>query len=246
MFNRWFLLSVALATAGGLAFVIWLDSREADSGYDAPARDTGLAGASGYEEAPANPELGQEDQERVAYVTSALDTLESERTRLPYMGELIRIYSEAGKYDRAAELAHQRASLTGESDDWKEAGTFFLQSSRAAQDDEKVKHLASNARTMYQNARENDPDNPDILTDLSVVYMTLLEPESSYRLLQKALDDHPDHIRANFNLGVLLHQMGETDQSVGFLNRSHALAEGSEWEGVVQGYLDRYHDELFH
>lgn len=245
MFNRWFLLTVGILTIGSLVLAIWLDTREVSERHDTPAIENNvMTGSAGQGEAQA--ELHASDHDRLSYVRDVLDTLQNQRARLPYYGELIRIYSNAGIFEQAADWAHRRALLTDYVGDWKEAGSFYLEALRTGYDEEHREEMASQALNMYDNARENDPDNPDILTDLSVVHMVMLKPERSYQLLIEVLDSHPDHLRANFNIGVLLHQMGNAGQSVAFLNKSLALADDSEWEEVIQSYLDRHHDEIYH
>ncbi len=248
MFNRWFLVVVTLATFTALALAIFMDSRDpAGQQYQFNERPDGMAGAeTSYGRADAPARLGPDDQERIAYVTSVLDTLSLERARLPYYGELIRIYSGTGHFGPAAIWAGERARQTGLHSDLIHAAELHLSAMQQKNEEHLIKEEAKKAKEMYINALALKPDDPDVLTDLAVVYMSLLLPETSHSMLEQALRIDPDHVRANFNMGVLLHQMGNIGESVPFFDRSLMLSDDPEWEAVVQGYLDRHHNELYH
>ncbi len=245
MFNRWFLAAVIIATLGGLALAIYLDSSKmpAENGSALKDEPTGTA-ISGSNEQPAK--TTKTDDQRLNYVISVLDTLEAVRSRLPYYGELILSYSEVGNYSEAAAWAERRAHQTGQFSDATHAASLYFAAINQKNDEESTKETAYKAKEMYIMALELRPDDPDILTDLAVVYLSLLQPERSYKMLKMALEADPDHIRANFNSGVLLHQIGNISESIPFFDRSLVLAENSEWESVVQEYLDRHHNEIYH
>ncbi|TVQ71451.1 MAG: hypothetical protein EA363_05950 [Balneolaceae bacterium] len=248
MFNRGFLAVVSLLTISALVLAIYWDSKEtAGPGRSAqhPTPDrTANDVPSGRNEAPDS--LQPEEKDRIAYVTSVLDTLALQRARLPYYGELIRIYSGAGHYRDAANWGARRARLTGNHADYLHAAELHVAAARQKNEEERIKEEAKKAEEMYIGALKLKPDDPDVLTDLAVVYMSLLQPETSYSMLEQALRVDPDHVRASFNMGVLMHQLGNISESIPFFERSLMLSEDPEWEAVVQGYLDRHHHELSH
>ncbi len=248
MFNRVFLAVVSLLTISALVLVIYLDSMESAGPYKsaqnaAPDRTVNDV-PSGMTEAPAS--LQPEERDRIAYVTSVLDTLALQRARLPYYGELIRIYSGAGHYRDAARWGARRARVTGAHADYLHAAELHMAAARQKNEKERIKEEAKKAEEMYIRALKLKPDDPDVLTDLAVVYMSLLQPDASYSMLEQALRVDPDHVRASFNMGVLMHQLGNISESIPFFERSLMLSEDPEWEAVVQGYLDRHHHELYH
>ncbi len=248
MFNRWFLSVVILMTISALVMVIYLDSREnASEQLDLSAPRTATSGRSLNTDSLLQPvPVPDHEVERIEYAASVLDTLTNTRARLPYYGEIIRIYSGARNYDAAAKWAGLRARQTGEREDMLHAAQLHLAAMQQKNEDYLIKEEAKKAKEMYISALELKPDDPDVLTDLAVVHMSLLQPEESYSRLAQALRTDPDHLRANFNMGVLLHQMGSISESIPFFNRSLALTDDPDWEVVVQDYLDRHHNELFH
>lgn len=60
------------------------------------------------------------------------------------------------------------------------------------------------ARDWYEKALTQQGDDPNVLTDLAVVYRNLGEPEKALELLDRALKRAPDHWQALFNKVVVL------------------------------------------
>lgn len=61
------------------------------------------------------------------------------------------------------------------------------------------------ARLWYERAMEIDATDPNVLTDLAVVYRNLKQPERSLELLDRALEMSPNHWQAVYNKVVVLH-----------------------------------------
>jgi tetratricopeptide (TPR) repeat protein len=246
MFNRWFLAAVSLVTIAALLLVIYLDSK-GPAGPESMAGEVETTHALTDSRERMPKELDPDQRQRAAYVASVLDTLTADRARLPYYGELIRIYTGSARFTEAARWAGERALRTGTYADYVHAAELHVAAMQQKNDEDQIKEEAKKAKEMYIYALGLKSDDPDILTDLAVVYMSLLQPESSYSMLERALKADPEHLRANFNMGVLLHQMGNIAESIPFLDRSLMLADDDpEWETLVRGYLDRHHLELYH
>lgn len=85
------------------------------------------------------------------------------------------------------------------------------------------------ARVWYERALE-DPGrvDPNIMTDLAVVYRNLGEPRRSLELLDRAIALDDDHWQAWYNKVVVLHfDLHEHGGARDALNRLRALAEGN-------------------
>jgi len=61
------------------------------------------------------------------------------------------------------------------------------------------------ARIWYERSLEKAPDDPNVLTDLAVVYRNLSQFDRSLELLDKAISLEPDHWQAWYNKVVVLH-----------------------------------------
>ncbi len=251
MFNRWFLSVVITLTLAGLGLAIYLDAQwnilesEVDS---LPAREAAKNSTEYVESEEQNVlrELTETDERRIFHINSVLDTLTDTRDRLPYYGELILVHTKAGEYEKAAFWAEKRALQTEHFSDFMHAASLYFSVAQQENDEAYAKESAYKAKEMYIGALDVKPNDPDVLTDLAVVYMSLLQPDKSYAKLEKAREVDPEHIRAHFNTGVLLHQIGNIRESIPFLERSRVLAENSDWEAIVQKYLDRHHHEIYH
>lgn len=76
------------------------------------------------------------------------------------------------------------------------------------------------ARLWYERAMEIESDDPNVITDLAVVYRNLKQPERSLELLDHALSVSPDHWQAVYNKVVVLHfDLHRHDEAVQALRR---------------------------
>jgi tetratricopeptide (TPR) repeat protein len=82
------------------------------------------------------------------------------------------------------------------------------------QGDERVK-AAQRAARDYEKALAIDPDNLDVRTDLGVAYLN--DPSSPMLAIQNTnmvLEADSNHVQANFNKGVMLAQIGRTQEAI--------------------------------
>jgi tetratricopeptide (TPR) repeat protein len=63
----------------------------------------------------------------------------------------------------------------------------------------------SDARLWYERALAIEGGDPNVITDLAVVYRNLQQPERSLALLDQAIGISPDHWQAIYNKMVVLH-----------------------------------------
>ena len=63
----------------------------------------------------------------------------------------------------------------------------------------------SDARVWYERAMAIEGGDPNVITDLAVVYRNLQQPERSLALLDQAIAISPDHWQAVYNQVVVLH-----------------------------------------
>lgn len=83
------------------------------------------------------------------------------------------------------------------------------------------------ARTWYERALESEPGDPDVLTDLAVVYRNLQQPERALELLEEAVEIRSDHWQAWYNQVVVLHfDLHRHDAAAEAFARLEALAGG--------------------
>lgn len=61
------------------------------------------------------------------------------------------------------------------------------------------------ARSWYEKALPLEPANPDVFTDLAVVYRNLRQPDRALELLDRSVQVKPDHWQSWYNKVVVLH-----------------------------------------
>ncbi|RLE17854.1 MAG: hypothetical protein DRJ65_22195 [Acidobacteria bacterium] len=82
------------------------------------------------------------------------------------------------------------------------------------------------ARLSYEEAIETTPDDPNLLTDLAVVYRNLDKPERALEILAQVIEAAPDHWQAVYNRVIVLHfDLHSHDEAVAALGELEKLAE---------------------
>jgi tetratricopeptide (TPR) repeat protein len=84
------------------------------------------------------------------------------------------------------------------------------------------------ARLSYEEAIETIPGDPNILTDLAVVYRNLGKPERALEILAQVIEGAPDHWQAVYNRVIVLHfDLHSHDEAVEALGELEKLAENN-------------------
>jgi cytochrome c-type biogenesis protein CcmH/NrfG len=73
---------------------------------------------------------------------------------------------------------------------------------------------AQRAAENYERSLELDPDDLDVKTDLATAYLNdATNPMLAVETVKAVLEEDPDHVRANFNYGLMLAQINRVDQA---------------------------------
>jgi tetratricopeptide (TPR) repeat protein len=81
------------------------------------------------------------------------------------------------------------------------------------------------ARSWYERALQQEDGDPDVLTDLAVVYRNLAQPEQALASLDRAMELAPEHWQAAYNKVVVLHfDLHRHDEAEAALARLKELA----------------------
>jgi tetratricopeptide (TPR) repeat protein len=83
----------------------------------------------------------------------------------------------------------------------------------------------TDSRMWYERSLEIEGGDPNVITDLAVVYRNLKQPEKSLELLRSAIDASPEHWQAWYNSVVVLHfDLHRHDEAAEALDRLKQLA----------------------
>lgn len=86
----------------------------------------------------------------------------------------------------------------------------------------------TDARTWYERAVENDRSDPNVLTDLAVVYRNLGQFDRALELLGESIAIEPDHWQAWYNRVVVLHfDLHRHDEAETALERLKEIRAGN-------------------
>jgi hypothetical protein len=103
------------------------------------------------------------------------------------------------------------------------AGLLYRSAAARAPEDPQRGVLAQQAVDLYERSLALE-DNPDVRVNLAVA--ALLDPRDPMRgvqELQAVLNAHPDHVEANFNMGLMRMQIGRLDAAAESFRRVIAL-----------------------
>ncbi len=128
--------------------------------------------------------------------------------------EVVQTYAGAGRLDLAGREQESIAEELKSADAWAAAGNMHFDWMENQQGDERVK-AAQRAARDYEKALAIDPDNLDVRTDLGVAYLN--DPSSPMLAIQNTnmvLEADSNHVQANFNKGVMLAQIGRTQEAI--------------------------------
>ncbi len=234
--KKFIYLGMPLAAILAAAILIYIDSRSLEGEPAAVHQHSHTTNL------PAGPE--GEELARILEIENILEDLEDARLAIAFLGEIAQINIRNERYDGAGDATARLASITQEFEDWKQAGDYFFEWLSYEEKLERQFHFASRAISAYQQALEVKPSDPDTYAVIGAVYGQMADYTNSELFLRKALDVEPDHLFANFNMGVILHETENKNKSISYLRRSLELARDTEYYGTVFGYLSQIQNEL--
>jgi len=215
------LLGVAAVAVVALFF---LSQRTSAPASLVPPGATGAATA----EAPPPPPLPPEIAARAADLEDRIAAATEAEERFALRRDLVETLVRAGAFARAGEVQEALARATGDPLAWADAGSFFLAHMLRAEGPEREQYARRSAYA-YEQALEQDPSDLDVKTDLATAYLNdPVNPMRAVEVVREVLDANPDHARARFNYGLMLAQIGRSDQAREQFQRVIALTAADD------------------
>jgi cytochrome c-type biogenesis protein CcmH/NrfG/ribosomal protein L40E len=202
------LVGVAVVAVLALFFISQI-SRDS-----APAEPQQAANTAAPPPAPATPTvLPDEVLAEVERLEGEIEAAATEEERLEKQEQLAGLYAQAGVFDRAAAVQQEVAEARQTALAWADAGSLYLAHMLRTQGDDRVDY-AQRAAENYERSLELDPDDLDVKTDLATAYLNdATNPMRAVEVVKEVLETNPDHVRANFNYGLMLAQINRVDQA---------------------------------
>lgn len=186
------------------------DTRAKDSGKTPENTEITLEGRA--EEAKKG--LSEQISRLIADDEDQLRSLKGSE-RLPLLERLAFVYDSLGKFDVTGFYYEEIASLKNEVSEWVRAGNNFMQAYRATNDSVLAPGLLERAGRNYKTALDADPKNLEARTGMGVYYVEGSEnPMQGITLLREVVNEDPDNVPANFQLGLFSMRSGQYDKAV--------------------------------
>jgi Tfp pilus assembly protein PilF len=142
-----------------------------------------------------------------------IEAAATENERLEKQEQLAGLYAQSGAFDRAAPIQQEVAEGRQTALAWADAGSLFLAHMLRTQGNDRADY-AQRAAENYERSLELDPDDLDVKTDLATAYLNdATNPMLAVETVKAVLEEDPDHVRANFNYGLMLAQINRVDQA---------------------------------
>jgi ribosomal protein L40E len=157
---------------------------------------------------PLPPQIAQQ----VATIEREMAGLDA-ASRLDRRRDLVNLYMEVGRLDRAAIEQGRVAELEDTPEAWIFAGNLYFDWMETIDGTHKTE-VARLTIAAYQRVLEEQPDNLDVRTDLAWAYQ--YDPDHAMEAMNemnRVLEAAPDHIQANFNRGIFLMRINRLEQA---------------------------------
>lgn len=227
--------------------------------------------------APKNRALNEDAPEESATVFSLEAYVDSLIHSLPEgvhdqlhaaqdVGQLDSAIAILGNNDQpvaAAFYSRKQAELENTSENWQDAGDYFIIAARVAKSQDVKKAVYENATTCFEKALEIDPKNLEAKTGLGVSYVenaqfTGQAPMRGIGILKQVIEEDPNNTNALMNLGYFAFQSGQLDLAIerfekvleidpsiheSLLYLAEIFLKKDNKEIAIQ-YLEKYRDSL--
>lgn len=172
----------------------------------------------------ALPALPEDVAARAAALEDEIVAASGEE-RVRKQAELVRLYVQAAAFPQAARVQEAAAEEEQTALAWADAGSFYLAAMLRAEGEERVA-LAQRSAAAYERSLELDPSDLDVKTDLATAYLNdARNPMLAVETVKEVLAEEPDHVRANFNYGLMLAQINRMPQAAEQFEKVVALTE---------------------
>jgi len=150
--------------------------------------------------------------EQIADLDARIST-ESGAERITLLREKTFLLMQADRTDLAAVEYQAIAEITGAAEDWRLAGDLFYDWMNSQEDPAIHAQIATSAIAAYEKVLELEPEDHGVRTDLATAYLSTGSPMLGVTEIKRVLEEDPTHVQANFNYGLMLWQIGRTEQA---------------------------------
>ncbi|MBU1100681.1 MAG: tetratricopeptide repeat protein [Bacteroidetes bacterium] len=186
-----------------------------------------VAVGSGISEQIADPHSGV-DLSNMDEIKSTEERVANNPNDFAAMKHLAHLYSESGLIQKAVVTYEKYVAL--QPGDF----TMILEFSHFLHDN----GIWQKAIFNYDKYLAKFPSNADVLVDQGVCYFSLSDYENAKRVMTNALKYDKKHVFANFNLGIVNINAGDTDQGKEWLRKVIELDPNSQMAKQAKEIID--------
>ena len=165
--------------------------------------------------------LPAETENRLAQLQVEVDALSGEAKKAKQQ-EIVELYRQNNRPDRAAETWKSIAEESGVASDWFEAGHMYFEWMES-QGGELRFAAAQRAVEAYEKGLEIGEDDLNIRSALAMAYLNTRNPMQGVQQIRSVLDQDPDHLQGNYYYGVMLMQINRIEQAASQFQRVKQL-----------------------
>ncbi|MEP0548735.1 MAG: zinc-ribbon domain-containing protein [Rhodothermales bacterium] len=215
--------ALTLVGAGVLAvLVLFFITRMSQNDPPPPAANPGAA-----QTAPqAVPDqLSDDALARAASLEEEIEAATSDEERLAKQEALAGLYTQEGAFSRAAVVQEEIAESLKTALAWADAGSLYLAHMLRTSGADRATY-AQLAAEAYEQSLAIDSTDLDVKTDLATAYLNDQQnPMQAVATVKEVLTTDPNHVRANFNYGLMLAQINRVDQAIEQFQKVIGLTE---------------------
>lgn len=204
--------ALTLVGAGVLAVLVLFFITQASQNDSTPPPS--VANSSPTTQPTATAELSEEALARAAALESEIEAATSDEERIAKQEALAGFYTQEGAFSRAAVVQEDIAEAQQTALAWADAGSLYLAHMLRSSGPDRASY-AQLAGAAYEKSLAIDSTDLDVKTDLATAYLNDQQnPMRAVATVKEVLETNPDHVRANFNYGLMLAQINRAEQAI--------------------------------
>ncbi|MRS60180.1 tetratricopeptide repeat protein [Larkinella terrae] len=157
--------------------------------------------------------LSPEQQKELNRLSSRFESVDDKQK--PVVGqELIQAYRKVSRFDSAARISEQLATLAPTEANVLRTGDLYYEAYGFAVDNQKLADFGKKTRDFYQKALDSNPNLLAAKANMAMTYVTTDTPMKGIMLLRDVLKEDPTNELGLFNMGLLSMRSGQYNRAV--------------------------------
>jgi len=175
-------------------------------------------------------------QRRISEIELRLIEIGHTREAVPFYGELTLLYMQLGREDGAAEAARHTAMILDDADDWWNSAVLFYRWALKQSERDAFFYFLGRSEASFEEASKRS-ENPEMLTDYSIVLQANGNTEEALTQLQRAMEVEQTNFRPFLYYGLILYETDKKDESILYIHKSMEKAINEDELSLIRNVL---------